>query len=80
MFYATRHHSGVVMRESAVETATHLLAKAESPLYFSARMAVVPPMGIPDRITEMMVTKSFTRATRQASSTSRGMMPSRMRQ
>lgn len=42
MFYATRHHSGVVMRKSAVETATHLLAKAESPLYFSARMAVVP--------------------------------------
>ena len=34
------HHSGVVMRESTVETATHLLAKAESPPYFSARTAV----------------------------------------
>ena len=28
----------MVTRESAVETATHLLAKAESPLYFSATM------------------------------------------
>ena len=59
MVYATRHHSGVVMRESAVETATHLLAKAESPLYFSARMAVVPPMGIPDRITEMQLPEKW---------------------
>ena len=40
------HHSGVVMRESTVETATHLLAKAESPPYFSARTAVTPPMGM----------------------------------
>lgn len=51
------HHSGVVMRESTVETATHLLAKAESPPYFSARTAVTPPMGMAASTTETPVTR-----------------------
>ncbi len=35
------------MSDSTVERAVHLLANAESAPYFSARMAVVPPIGIP---------------------------------
>ena len=50
-FYTTKHHSGVVMSDSTVEMAVHLLAKVESAPYFSARMVVVPPIGIPARTT-----------------------------
>ena len=57
--HTIRHHSGVVRSESTVEMAVHLLAKVESAPYFSARMAVVPPMGIPDRITEMQLPEKW---------------------
>ena len=36
-YYTTKHHSGVVMSDSTVEMAVHLLAKVESAPYFSAR-------------------------------------------
>ena len=78
--YTTMHHSGVVMRESTVETATHLLAKAESPPYFSARTAVTPPMGMAASTTETPVTRLSAPQSLHPSSTAAGMSPSRMRQ
>ena len=78
--YTTMHHSGVVMRESTVETATHLLAKAESPPYFSARTAVTPPMGMAASTTETPVTRLSAPQSLQPSSTAAGISPSRMRQ
>ena len=78
--YTTMHHSGVVMRESTVETATHLLAKAESPPYFSARTAVTPPMGMAANTTETPVTRLSAPQSLQPSSTAAGISPSRMRQ
>ena len=58
--YTAKHHSGVVMSDSTVEMAVHLLANAESAPYFSARMAVVPPIGIPASTTATPVASSPT--------------------
>ncbi len=64
LYYTTKHHSGVVMSDSTVEMAVHLLAKVESAPYFSARMVVVPPIGIPARTTATPVASWPTWAAR----------------
>ena len=68
------------MSDSTVEMAVHLLAKVESAPYFSARMVVVPPIGIPARTTATPVASWPTWAARHPTSTTSGIRKSRMMQ
>lgn len=51
------HNTGIVINDNNVEIKTNLTANLESPLYFSANIAVVVPAGIPAKTTETAVTK-----------------------
>lgn len=55
-----RHHTGVVSRESSVDTAMHFAAKDASHPYWEANIAVVPPMGMAASTTETPDTNALT--------------------
>lgn len=51
-----KHNKGIVNNDNAVDKKTISTANRESPLYFSAKIAVVLPAGIPAKTVATAVT------------------------
>lgn len=67
-----KHNKGIVINDNAVDKKTISTANLESPLYFSARIAVVLPAGIPASTVATAVTRTGNLTITHPNKTSNG--------
>ena len=72
------HSKGIVNNDNAVDKKTISTASLESPLYFSAKMAVVLPAGIPANTVATEVTNGGNEAKVHPAKTTSGIIINRI--